>query len=30
MTKARGRRMVGVPLVTEIEGMTCKMAMMMK
>lgn len=30
MTAERGKRVVGVPLVTEMEGMTCRMEMMMK
>jgi len=30
MTKAKGKRMVGDPPVTEIEGMVCRIAMMMK
>lgn len=30
MTKERGMRVVGVPLVTEMEGITCMMETMMK
>lgn len=30
MTKESGTSVVGVPLVTEMEGMTCRMEMMMK